>query len=522
MSDKSELIINPINAEINGEKLKHKVVETYEIEADGVSIEVSIIEKKELFVREYYLNFPEYGEGTKALLKNLKSSIITESTLKTEKMLDPNFIISLKKKFSDRAMKILSKEMPNMDDKTKRMLTGILIHEMLGLGKIEFLLNDNNLEEMVINQSHEPVWVYHKKYGWLRTNIYITPEEEIVNYASIIARRIGKQITTLAPLLDAHLITGDRANATLFPISTKGNTITIRKFRRDPWTVTDLIKNGTTSADLMSLLWLAIEYELNVIFSGGTASGKTTMLGSCLPFIQPNHRIISIEDTRELQAPDYLHWVPLTTREPNPEGKGGVSMLDLLVNSLRMRPDRVLVGEVRRQREAEVMFEAMHTGHSVYTTVHANTADETIRRLINPPIAIAPSMLDSVHLNVVMFRNRRIGARRVLQVAEFIPEKRGADEERIKPNVIYRWRPADDKISKHSESVRLFDELALHTGLSSEEINRELKKKKQILEWMVKYDVRGIEKVGKTMAEYYMDPDSVFNYVEKDKKPVFK
>ena len=153
--------------------------------------------------------------------------------------------------------------------------------------------------------------------------------------------------------------------------------------------------------------------------------------------------------------------------------------------------------------------------------MHANTADETIRRLINPPIAIAPSMLDSVHLNVVMFRNRRIGARRVLQVAEFIPEKRGADEERIKANVIYRWRPADDTISKHSESIRLFDELALHTGLSSEEINRELKKKKQILEWMVKYDVRGIEKVGKTMAEYYMNPDAVFNYVEKDKKPNF-
>lgn len=506
---------------VEKETVKEKVVETYEVEADNVTIEVSIIEREDLFVREYFLNFPEYGAGTKALLNNLKTSIITESSIKTEKMLDPKFITEMKIKFRERAIKILTKEMPQMDESTRNILAGILLHEMLGLGKLEFLLNDGNLEEIVVNQSHEPVWVYHKKHGWLRTNIYITPEEEIENYASIIARRIGKQITTLNPLLDAHLVTGDRANATLFPISTKGNTITIRKFRRKPWTITDLIKSKTTNSELMALLWLAIEFELNIIFSGGTASGKTTLLGACLPFIQPNHRIISIEDTRELQAPEYLHWVPLTTREPNAEGKGGVSMLDLLVNSLRMRPDRVIVGEVRRQREAEVMFEAMHTGHSVYTTVHANTADETIRRLINPPISIPTSMLDSVHLNVVVFRNRRLGVRRILQVAEFIPEKRGAEEERTKSNIIYRWRPVDDVISRHGESVRLFDELALHTGLTADEINKELRRKQKILDWMVKYNVDSVETVGKVMAEYYMDADHVTEYVEKDRKPNF-
>ncbi|MCX6804298.1 MAG: CpaF/VirB11 family protein, partial [Candidatus Diapherotrites archaeon] len=151
-----------------------------------------------------------------------------------------------------------------------------------------------------------------------------------------------------------------------------------------------------------------MEFELNIIFSGGTASGKTTILGVCLPFIQPNHRVLSIEDTRELRPPEFLHYVPMTTREPNAEGKGGIGMLDLLVNSLRMRPDRIIVGEIRRRKEAEVMFEAMHTGHSVYSTLHANTSDETIRRLTNPPINIPQSMLDAVHLNVVMFRNRKL------------------------------------------------------------------------------------------------------------------
>ncbi|MDO8627683.1 MAG: CpaF/VirB11 family protein, partial [Candidatus Diapherotrites archaeon] len=235
--------------------------------------------------------------------------------------------------------------------------------------------------------------------------------------------------------------------------------------------------------------------------------------------IQPNHRVLTIEDTRELTLPENLHWVPLTTREPNPEGKGGVSMLDLLVNSLRMRPDRIIVGEIRRQREAEVLFEAMHTGHSVYTTVHANTADETIRRLTSPPIEVPISMLEAVHLNIVMFRNRRIGVRRIMELAEFIPERRGDGKESIKANTLFRWRPTTDNITQYAQSIRFFDELSLHTGLSMDEIKKELKTKKAILEWMVKKNLRSIDDVGRTMAQYYSDSDEIVKLVDKDLKP---
>lgn len=501
--------------------MKEKTLASYFLEIDEAKLEVNVMQKEKSFVRSYSLNLPELGTGTRALLKNLKTSLITDATIKAEKMMDPKFIKELKGKFRARAETILLKELPGMDEKIKEMLIVILLQEMLGLGKIEFLLEDPNLEEIVINTSSEPAWVYHKNFGWLKTNIFIKPEEEIQNYASIIARRIGKQITILSPLLDAHLITGDRANATLFPISSKGNTITIRRFRRDPWTLTDFIENKTVSAEIMALLWMAIEYELNIMFSGGTGSGKTSFLNVCMPFIQPNNRVLSIEDTREIQLPEYLHWVPLTTREPNPEGKGGVSMLDLLVNSLRMRPDRIIVGEIRREREAEVMFEAMHTGHSVYTTVHANTAEETIRRLVNPPINIPVSMLDAVHLNVVMFRNRRMGTRRVLQVAELIPEKRGGGEELVKVNVLYRWKASVDEIGRHSESIRLFDELGLHTGFTIPEINEELKRKEGIIEWIMRQKIRGIEKVGKLMAQYYLDKESIMELVNKNKKPEF-
>ena len=316
-------------------------------------------------------------------------------------------------------------------------------------------------------------------------------------------------------MLDAQLVTGDRANAVLYPIANKGNAITIRKFSRDPWTVTDLIKNKTSDSTIFALIWLAIQYEMNIIISGGTASGKTSFLNVCMPFIPPNNRIISMEDTRELQLPEFLYWCPLTTRLANPEGKGGVSMLDLLVNSLRMRPDRIILGEMRRKQEAEVLFEAMHTGHSVYATVHADNINETIQRLINPPIEIPPNMLGTVNLNVVMFRDRRRGLRRTLQVGEFISGEESG-QITVKPNIIYRWKPGNDLFVEHSKPLRLFEDLSRHTGLSEIEINNDLAEKKLILEYMVKNEIRKLNEVGEVIKQYYLDREKVVGIAKKN------
>ena len=461
----------------------------------------------------YEVIIPEFSEITNALLDEIRNSIVSEVIVSSSEVLDPEALVGVKKKFSEKANLILDNKVPNIKPATKKLLIGRLLQEMLGLDKIEFLLNDAELEEIVITSIKEPVRIYHKKYGWIETNITPKTEEEIVNYSNIIARRVGRQITTLNPLLDAHLTTGDRANAILYPISTKGNTITIRKFRRDPWTVTDLIKNNTCSAEIFSLLWLAIEYEMNILFSGGTASGKTTILNVCMPFIPPNHRIVSIEDTRELMLPENLYWVPLVTRQPNPEGKGEVTMLDLLVNSLRMRPDRIVVGEIRRQREAEVLFEAMHTGHSVYATVHADTAAETISRLVNPPISVPANLLGAINLNVVIFRDRRKGVRRVFQVAEY-----SVEENKATANIIFRYKPVTDKIVEHAKSVKFYDEIARYTGMSVQEINKDLANRQNILLWMVKNDIRSIEQISKVMGIYYSDKEKLLSIVNKNGK----
>jgi flagellar protein FlaI len=439
--------------------------------------------------------------------------MISEMKVSVSELLNPKKINEIKKKFFLKSLKMLGEQIPNLPINKKQFLAGSMVHEMLGLGQIEMLMGDGNLEEIVVNNSSEPCWVYHKKFGWLKTNIKMETEDRIGNYASSIGRRIGKQISTLNPLLDAHLISGDRVNATLFPISTKGNTITIRLFRRNPWTITDLMSNNTVGVEDAALIWLAMQYEMNILISGGTGSGKTSFMNAIVPFVPPNQRIISIEDTREIVLPDFLHWVPLTTREPNPEGKGKVDMLNLLVNSLRMRPDRIIVGEIRREKQAQVLFEAMHTGHSVYATLHADTADETLRRLINPPINVPETLVEAIDLIVVMYRDRRTGRRRVYEIAEF-----SQMENKMFVNIISRWNPNKDKSEKIGD-FKFLKKIKMFAGLSDSEIKKDLKNKENILKWIRKNNINTVNGVGKVVAETYHDPKKVMEVIKKDNKP---
>jgi len=499
-------------------KIPERVLESYELDSEGVKTKVNIIEKG--YMPFYKLIVPEVDIATKALLDDIKERLIGAVDMNVGEVFDTKVMEELQKEFSADASKMLSEELPDLPPAVKENFILSLVHELLGLGDIEFFLDDNYIEEVVVNSAKEPIRVYHKKYGWLETNICPPNEAAVLNYANTIARRVGREITTLNPLLDAHLVSGDRVNATLNPISSKGHTMTIRKFARDPWTVTDFVNSKTVSSEVLALIWLVIQYEMNIIISGGTGSGKTSFLNICMPFIPPNHRIISIEDTRELQLPQFLYWCPLTTREANPEGKGEVSMLDLLVNSLRMRPDRIIMGEIRKQREAEVLFEAMHTGHSVYSTLHADSCAQTINRLVNPPIAIPESMLESVHLNVVMFRDRRRGFRRVYELGEFLPNLVGNREElKYRPSILYRWDPRSDTIKASTEDVSIYEKIGTHTGLTTEEVKAEIDLKKSILDWLVSNSIRKVDDVGKIMNRYYLDPDTVLDVVQNNKNP---
>lgn len=481
-----------------------EVIEKYTVEADKVPAKV-IIKDTDDYVLHYELKRPQPSAATEAILDDIREQAIAQADITADSFQDSNEIEKSRQIFRDKAKEIMGEELPDMRERKVETLIGNLIHDMLGMGDVEILLEDNGLEEIVINSSNEPAWTYHKEHGWLKTDITFESEEEIYNYASEIGRGVGKNISSLHPLLDAHLPSGDRTNATISPISTQGNTITIRKFARDPWTITDFIDIGTISPEMAAFLWFCLQYELNIIISGGTGTGKTSFLNVLTPFMPPSQRIVSIEDTRELSLPDFLHWVPLTTREQNPDGQGEVSMQDLLVNSLRMRPDRILVGEIRRKRQAEVLFEAMQTGHSVYSTLHADTAKTTIKRMTNPPIDVPETVVGAVDLNVVMFRDRRRNFRRVLEIAEVIDE----DEEGLDPHTLYSWDSQEDAFYKEGQSKEIKEKLSRLTGMSGAEIDSDIERKTKVLKWLVNNDVSDIDDVGKIVAEYYAQEDEI-------------
>ncbi|MFH0922480.1 MAG: ATPase, T2SS/T4P/T4SS family [Candidatus Micrarchaeota archaeon] len=256
-----------------------------------------------------------------------------------------------RKRYFEKVMEIIEqtpelKVPPN----SKEFYANAVVRDMVGYGLIDPLVNDDKLEEIMIIGHGKPVYVFHRKHEMLRTNITFYEDIDVRNLIDRIARAIGRRIDTQVPLLDARLPDGTRVNATLPPASIDGATLTLRKFKKDPMSVIDLINVGTLNYEIAAFLWLATDgagaYPANILIAGGTASGKTTTLNVVSSFIPRAERIVSIEDTAELSLP-LTHWIRCEVRPPSVEGTGEITMNDLVSKSLRRRPDRILVGEIR-------------------------------------------------------------------------------------------------------------------------------------------------------------------------------
>ena len=388
------------------------------------------------------------------------------------------------------------------------------LRDIIGYGAIDPLIQDDELEEIMIIGTSKPIFVYHREYGMMKTNLQFSDEGELRDLIDSIARQINRRIDQESPILDGRLMDGSRINATIPPVSADGPSLTIRKFKRDPLTIIDLINSRTISLDLAGFLWLCIDglgvKSANAIISGGTSSGKTTTLNALSAFINPNERIITIEDTLELQIP-HEHVIRMETRPANVEGKGELTMNDLVKNSLRQRPDRIIVGEVRAD-EAITLFTALNTGHSGFGTLHSNDARETITRLTNEPMSVPEIMIQAI--DFIIMQNRiytpsGVSFRRISEVAEVV----GMEEGTVQLNKIFQWNPERDTIDNIGITSNTLQQIANLSGKSIIELQNEIENRKLVLKHMINQNIRSVEGVNSVIELYYKNPKKVLNRI---------
>ncbi len=384
-----------------------------------------------------------------------------------------------------------------------------IYRDFVGLEKVEPLMNDYFIEDIECNGAKYPIYVVHRKYRNLRTNVIFREIKELASFVEKLAERAGQYISYATPLLDGALPDGSRVNATFTEdISSRGPTFTIRKFTKNPWTPVQLMKLGTVSSEILAYLWMLIEYEKNVMLIGGTASGKTTLLNALTFFIPPQARIVSIEDTRELNL-EHDNWLPSVAREgvglANLVGQkyGEVSLFNLLKESFRQNPDYVIVGEIRGA-EAYVLFQGMASGHPSFGTMHANSVETMIKRLETPPINLSSSLVETMDVVLTMMHTRVHGkpVRRLKEVVEIISidDKKG--------NVLNKpfvWDPREDSFVYAAESY-IFKNLVYEMGISEDEIYNEWKKRTMFLNALYYNGVIDFHAVQEHINEYYKDP----------------
>ncbi len=388
-----------------------------------------------------------------------------------------------------------------------------VVENSIGYGKLAKLLIEENIEEIMINAAREEVFIFHRKYGMCKTNILMNVFllKELLNR---IAKSVGKTIDEENPLLDAHLPDGSRINATSNYVTPEGNTLTIRRFSKVPLSIINMVQSKTISSELAAFLWVGVEglaiYPLNIIFAGGTGSGKTTLLNICASFIPLNERLITIEDTLELDLGSRENWIKMEAKHAKKD-MAEITMNDLLINSLRMRPDRLIVGEVRG-KEAETLFVAMDTGHQgAMGTLHANTPREALVRLKSNPMNVPESMLPLLDLIIVqkrIFSRQRGMLRRVSQVAEVTRM-----EDQVLLANLFEWDMVKDELKKTDVPSHLIEVLAEKTSQSKKEVMKEIAVRQKIIDFLIQKNITNIADVQNIVQQYYQNPEQVIKLV---------
>lgn len=462
----------------------------------------------------YNVNEPVLTEEESAMLEKLKQGFvetinISPSSVKNEKEL-MDFL-------DEKIQNLVGEYGFALSQQQYLKLAYYIYRDFVGFNEIEPLLHDPFIEDIGADGVNSPIYVVHQKFGSLKTNIVYKDIEKLREFVVKLAERCDRYISYAEPLLDGSLPDGTRVQATLAPdVTTKGPTFSIRKFRKEPFTTTDLLISKTASIDLMAYLWYVIEARANILICGGTATGKTSFLNAISLFVPIEYKIVSIEDTREISLP-HEHWIPGVSRVGFTGTKiGEVTMFDLLRESFRQNPDYLIVGEVRGE-EAYVMFQGMASGHPSFSTMHAASLDDVVKRLESPPIKLSPSLIEVLDIVIVMVhaREKAKSARRVKEVMEV----QGVDKDtgKASANRVFYWVPSEDKIEYGGYSWVL-NKISISKGIPINEIYKEIELRKRVLSWMALRNIRSLKEVSKYIIMYHKNREKLLRLIGEEEK----
>jgi flagellar protein FlaI len=413
---------------------------------------------------------------------------------------------------------VIRKYRMRMDRSSYERLTYYVGREFVGYNRIDPILRDPNIEDISCDGPAIPIYIFHRHFENLQTNVIFGTADELDSFLIKLAQRCQRHVSIAEPLLDGSLPDGSRVQLSLGKeVTMHGSTFTIRKFREDPLTPPDMMTFGTFSASMLALMWFFMEKGVSILIAGGTASGKTTTLNCLCLFIKPEAKIVSIEDTAELNVA-HQNWIPAVTRAGfgpiTPSGKrmGEVDMFDLLRASLRQRPDYIVVGEVRG-KEAYTLFQAIATGHAAMGTIHADSPQGVVHRLESEPINCPRILIKNLDIVLLQARVRLRGkiTRRITDIVEVVDLDPSTKE--VITNTLYEWNPFEDTFRFTGRSY-LLERLEKEKGMSMEEILKEIERRKQIISWMHENQIRFYKDVAEIIAEYYRDPEAVLSKIE--------
>ncbi|MEW5937066.1 MAG: type II/IV secretion system ATPase subunit [Candidatus Thermoplasmatota archaeon] len=407
-----------------------------------------------------------------------------------------------------------------LDPQTKEKVVYYITRDFVGYGMIDVLMRDPRIEDISCDGVDVPLFIFHQKFESIKTTVIFKDEHALNSFVILLGQRCGKQISVASPILDGTTYEGHRVQATYArEVTTRGSSFTIRRFKEKPFTPVELIKFNTASPEMVAYFWMAVEHGKSMIVCGGTASGKTATLNAVAIFIAPGKKIVTMEDTREINLP-HENWIPGTTRsgvgERGPDGKapGEIDMYELVRAALRQRPNYIIVGEVRG-RETATMFQAMATGHTTYSTMHADSVKSMVNRLENPPINTPRILLTA--LNFVIIQNhvrvRDSQVRRIVQVVELIGFEPETNE--LITNTVYEWDQRTDSFIYKGHSY-ILDQLKEMKNMTHEEMEQEYRQRVDLIKYLVEKDITDYREISNIIVAYYKEPKETIAKIREE------